>query len=385
MRIVAGNLFSASFARLRLAWWPVVQAAAASGLAWYITHDALGHAKPFFAPIAAAISLSAFVGRRWRNAAQMMFGVTLGIVLAEGVVTITSTGVLALSLCVLLAMGGAVLFSPVPMFVNQSAASAILVVALSSGGIAGERLIDAWIGGGCALLVSLLLFPPHPMPLLGRAIRTALESVGTALRGAAEALTSHRARDADATLSITQALHDRLGALTQARATAHDIVRFAPLRRRYRPAIDRADVRAAHVALLANTALTLIRLTAVVLESRAEPPPSMAESLDLLADSTSTLARGATPQERERVREAVSAIADATASTYGPPGIAAAELQLRAAAGDLLRVMRDQDEEAAWQHGLRVRSAVRSSRPAEAARTARRAAARSGGDALRRR
>jgi uncharacterized membrane protein YgaE (UPF0421/DUF939 family) len=375
----------AAAGRLRLGWWPVVQAALASGLAWYVTHDALGHPQPFFAPIAAAISLSAFVGRRWRNAAQMMFGVTLGIVLAEGVVTITGTGVLALTLCVLLAMAAAVLFSPVPMFVNQSAASAILVVALSSGGIAGERLIDAWIGGGCALLISLLLFPPHPMPLLGGAMRAALESVATALRGAAEALASHEPRGADATLSITQAVHDRLGALTQARGTARDIVRLAPLRRRYRPAIERADVRAAHVALLANTALTLIRLTAVVLESRAEPPESMAKSLDQLADSASTLARGATPDERERVRQVAGAIAEGAAPTHGPPGIAAAELQLQAAAGDLLRVMRDEDEDAAWRHGMRVRSAVRSSRPAEAARTARRAAERSGGDVLRRR
>ena len=227
------------------------------------------------------------------------------------------------------------------------------------------------------------------MPLLGRAMRAALESVATALRGAAEALASHQPRDADATLWITrQAVHDRLTALTQARGTARDIVRLAPLRRRYRPAIERADVRAAHVALLANTALTLIRLTAVVLESRAEPPASMAESLDQLADSTSApLARGATPDERERVRQVVSAIAEAAGfpTLPGPPGIAAAELQLQAAAGDLLRVMRDEDEDAAWRHGMRVRSAVRASRPAEAARTARRAAARSGGDVLRRR
>jgi hypothetical protein len=64
MRGVTSDPFNASFARLRLAWWPVVQAALASGLAWYVTHDALGHPQPFFAPIAAAISLSAFVGRR---------------------------------------------------------------------------------------------------------------------------------------------------------------------------------------------------------------------------------------------------------------------------------------------------------------------------------
>ncbi|HEY1596619.1 MAG TPA: FUSC family protein [Thermoleophilaceae bacterium] len=382
---MTGDVISASLGRLRAAGWPVVQAAVASGLAWYITHDALGHKQPFFAPIAAAISLSAVVGRRWRNAAQMMFGVTLGIVLSEAVVTVTGVGVLPLTLVVLITMGAAVLFSPMPMFVNQAAASAILVVALRSGGIAGERLIDAWIGGGCALVVSLLLFPPHPLPLLGNAIRSALQGVATALRGAAEALESGQARDADATLAITQAVHGSLAALAQARAAARDVVRLAPLRRRYRDDIERADVRAAHVGLLANTALTLIRLTAAVLESEDEPHPGLGEGLAELAAATDTLARGATPAEREQVREVVTAIAEERMPTYGPPAIAAAELQLQAAAVDLLRVMRDQDEDAAWRHGLRMRSAVSSSRPAEAARTARRAAAKSSADALRRR
>jgi uncharacterized membrane protein YgaE (UPF0421/DUF939 family) len=362
-----------------------VQAAVAAGLAWWITHGVLGHPQPFFAPIAAAISLSAAVGRRWRNSVQMMFGVTLGIAVAEGVVAVIGVGVLPLTLAVLLAMGTAVLFSPMPMFVNQSAASAILVVALRSSGIAGERLIDAWIGGGCALLVSLLLFPPHPLPVLARAMRDALQGVSNALGSAAEALRLGRANDADTTLSITQALHGRLNALAQTRAAARDIVRLAPLRRRYRPDIDRADVRAAHVGLLANTSLTLIRLSAVILDSGELPPPKLASSLDELAEATATLARGATPSERERVRQMVSALAEEPATSYGPVEIASAELQLRAAAVDLLRVMRDEEEDAAWRHGLRMRSAVRSSRPAEAARTARRAAARSGADVLRKR
>jgi uncharacterized membrane protein YgaE (UPF0421/DUF939 family) len=382
---VTSDVISASLGRLRASWWPVVQAAVASGLAWYIAHDALGHKQPFFAPIAAAISLSAVVGRRWRNAAQMMFGVTLGIAISEAVVSVAGTGVLPLTLVVLITMGAAVLFSPMPMFVNQAAASAILVVALRSGGIAGERLIDAWIGGGCALVVSLLLFPPHPLPLLGNAIRAALRGVATALRGAAEALESGEPRDANATLGITQAVHGRLGDLAQARFAARDVVRLAPLRRHYRGDIERADVRAAHVGLLANTALTLIRLTAAVLDSEEEAPASLGQGLAELADATDTLARGATPAERERVREVVTGIAEQRPPLYGPPAIAAAELQLQAAAVDLLRVMRDQDEDAAWRHGLRVRSAVRSSRPAEAARTARRAAARSGGGVIRRR
>jgi uncharacterized membrane protein YgaE (UPF0421/DUF939 family) len=372
---VNGDLIQASFGRLRRSWWPVLQAAVAAGLAWWITHDALGHPQPFFAPIAAAISLSATVGRRWRNAVQMMFGVTLGIVISEGVVALLGTGVLPLTLVVAIAMGVAVLFSPMPMFVNQSAASAILVVALRSGGIAGERLIDAWIGGGCALLISLLLVPPHPLPVIGNAIRAALSAVATALRGAAEGLESGRPHDADATLALTQSVHDRLAALSAARATASDVVRLAPLRRRFRSDVERADRRAAHVGLLANTSLTLVRLTAAIVDSGEEPPDTLVPTLSELADATATLARGANPVERERVRGLVSAIARERPPAYGPPAIAAAELQLRAAANDLLRVMRDQEEDAAWQHSMRMRRAVQTSRPAEVARTARRAAA----------
>ena len=39
-------------------WFTIVQTSVASGLAWYIAHDVLGHPQPFFAPIASAVSLS---------------------------------------------------------------------------------------------------------------------------------------------------------------------------------------------------------------------------------------------------------------------------------------------------------------------------------------
>jgi uncharacterized membrane protein YgaE (UPF0421/DUF939 family) len=344
----------------------------------------MGHPQPFFAPIAAAISLSATVGRRWRNAVQMIFGVTLGIVVAEVVVTIIGAGVFPLALIVALAMGAAVLFSPQPMFVNQAAASAILVVTLRTGGVAGERLIDALVGGGCALLVSLILFPPHPLPILARAIRSALQGTATALRGAADVLESGTPRDAEWTIEVTHALHERLAALAGARGVASDVVRLAPLRRRYRPEVERANERAANVALLANTALTLVRLSAAVLDDSEKPPRSLTEGVEQLADATEVLARGANPEQRRRVRELAGAMGERP-HPYGPPAVAAAEIQLRSAAADLLRVMRDEDEDAAWQHAVRVRTAVRSSPPAEAARTARRAAARSGAGAFRKR
>jgi uncharacterized membrane protein YgaE (UPF0421/DUF939 family) len=379
---VKGELVSASFARLRSAWWPVVQAAVAAGLAWWITHGVLGHPQPFFAPIAAAISLSAVVGRRWRNAVQMMFGVTLGIGVAEAVVRLVGTGTLPLAAIVLVTMSVAVLFTAMPMFVNQAAASAILVVTLRTGGVAGERFIDAFIGGGCALLISAVLLPPHPLPVLGQAIRGALQGVATALRGSAEALATAKPRDPEWTLAITHALHRQLAALMAARTTAKDIVRVAPLRRHWRPQVERADTRAAHVALLANTALTLVRMAAAALEARELPPRELTESVAELAGAVDVLARGASPDERASVRELVQGIAAERAPLYGPPEVAATELQVRAAANDLLRVMRGEDEEAAWRRAMRVRAAERTGAATERAR---RVAARSGAGALRRR
>ncbi len=358
MTSILSTHLKASLRRLRAAIFPILEAAGAAALAWWFTHDVLGHPSPFFAPVAAAISLSAFVGRRWRNAVQLMIGVALGIGIGEGVVQVIGTSVFALAAMVVLTMSVAVMLSGMPLFVNQAAVSGILVVTLRTNGVAGERVIDALIGGTCALLVSGLLFPPHPLPILSNAIRNSLEGVATVLRGAAEALATGRPRDAEWTLSITQALHGRLAGLASARSTALDIVRLAPLRRRLRPHVDRANTRALHVALLANTSLTLVRLAAAVLEQDEPPPPELVEGVGELAGAVDTLASGATPDERERVRQLVNELLEERAPVYGPPEVAATEIELRAAAGDLLRVIRDEDEDAAWRRAVRVREAA---------------------------
>ena len=56
--------------RLRIARWPILQAALAAGMAWYIAHNLLHHAQPFFAPIAAAVSLGAIAGQRDESARE---------------------------------------------------------------------------------------------------------------------------------------------------------------------------------------------------------------------------------------------------------------------------------------------------------------------------
>jgi hypothetical protein len=181
---------------------------------------------------------------------------------------------------------------------------------------------------------------------------------------------------------VTHALHGQLAALTAARATAWDIVKLAPLRRHWRPQVERADTRAANVALLANTALTLVRMAAAALEAREEPPRELTESVEQLAGAVDVLAHGASPEERARVRTVVQRIASQRTPLYGPPELAATELQVRAAANDLLRVIRGEDEESAWRRAMHVRAAERTEAATERAR---KVAARSGAGALKRR
>jgi Fusaric acid resistance protein-like len=51
----------------------------AAGLAWYIAHTPLGHHQPFFAPTAAAVSLSKNTMLRGQHALQLIVGAVLGI------------------------------------------------------------------------------------------------------------------------------------------------------------------------------------------------------------------------------------------------------------------------------------------------------------------
>src|ERR1700747_3759977 len=69
----------AALKRLRGRSFNLLQTSVASGLAWYLAHDVLGHPQAFFAPIASAVCLSISNVLRAQRAIQMMIGVTMGI------------------------------------------------------------------------------------------------------------------------------------------------------------------------------------------------------------------------------------------------------------------------------------------------------------------
>jgi len=116
-----------AWVRVHAAWWTVVLASIAAALSWLIAHRVLGHPQPFFAPIAAAISLSTSPIQRSRRIVQLVFGVLLGIGIGEALAAVIGTSTTALGVTVLVTMlaalvAGVSFFSEGMMFANQAAA-----------------------------------------------------------------------------------------------------------------------------------------------------------------------------------------------------------------------------------------------------------------------
>ena len=98
-----------AFVRLRVAFWPVVQTAVAATLAWYVATLVLGHDRPFVAAIAAVISIGAVAGQTLKRAAEWIFGVAVGLAVADLIMLAIGTGPVQTGVIVGLAMSAALL------------------------------------------------------------------------------------------------------------------------------------------------------------------------------------------------------------------------------------------------------------------------------------
>src|SRR5918912_2258872 len=152
-----------AFARLRIAFWPVVQTAVAATLAWYIATLVLGHDRPFVAAIAAVISIGAVAGQTLKRATEWIFGITVGLAVADLIILAIGTGPVQTGVIVGLAMFAALLIRSGIMFVTEAGVSPVLVAGLDppAYGVSPDRFLEALVGGGAALAVSAV-FPSNP-------------------------------------------------------------------------------------------------------------------------------------------------------------------------------------------------------------------------------
>ncbi len=312
----------AAIRRLRTALWPITQTSVAAGLAWHLTHDVLDHQQPFFAPISAVVCMSATNVLRARRAAQMIIGVALGIVLGACVHAFLGAGPISMGVAVLVALSIAVLIArgfiaQGLMFVNQTAVSSVLVLVFApTGGVVAERLFDALIGGGLALVFSILLFPADPVVMLRDARAAVLAALHDTLVEVANTANDPASAAPDWPLPAFDRLHNQLGGLIEARGTAHLVTRRAPRRRVARDTIRDVDQQSARLGILVGCVLHLARAVTRLLDGDV-PQPVRVALADLavgtaLADEDPAAATARAAAARSRALELGSRARDRT-------------------------------------------------------------------------
>ena len=84
------------------------------GSRWFIAHDVIGRPPPFFAPIAAVITLASGVGQRLRRTTELVLGVALGIGIGDALIQLIGSGPWQIGLIVVLAVIVATASAAVP-------------------------------------------------------------------------------------------------------------------------------------------------------------------------------------------------------------------------------------------------------------------------------
>lgn len=337
--------------RLRATAPAIAQTAIAAAIAWLVALELIGHAAPFFAPVAAVVALGVVVGQRALRAAELVVGVAVGVAVADALVIALGTGTLQIGLVVALAMIAAVALGGSRLVVGQAASSAVLVATIE---VPSEfdfaRPVDALVGGVVAVLVHYLL-PIDPARLARRAALPVLEHFATALDVAAGALASSdhdRAMDALVALRETE---EGISGFREAARVGVETARFSPLRRRDRTVVTRYAIAAPELDIAIRNARVLARGIVRAIDLDAHVPPEAERSVRDLADAVRALRAALEDPSRTVAARAAAldAAARATLALERTSNLSVSVVigQVRSTATDLLRALGATQEAAA--------------------------------------
>jgi uncharacterized membrane protein YgaE (UPF0421/DUF939 family) len=332
----------AGYSRVRGAFPLALQAGLAAGLAWFIADDVLGRSNPFFAPIAAIITLASSVGQRARRTIELVGGVAIGIGIGDAIILLIGSGGWQISLVVVLAIMVAAAVGGGTPLVVQSASSAVLVATLSTTpGQPFSRFFDALVGGVVGLIVMTILLPLNPLTVVRRAADPALEAFVEGLRAIAEGLRSGGADDVRAALDRLRTAEGAFAAFATAAAAASENVAFAPARWRTRAPLSQYVEGADELTYALRNVRVLARRAITGLDDAESFPDCLPASIGLLADALDLLreewAKGVEPvATRERALRAAAEAGRAYDEGVGFSG-SVIVAQIRTAVSDLLR------------------------------------------------
>jgi len=319
--------------RVRGAAWSAAQCGIAAAGAWAFSTEVLGHARPFFAPVAAVVSLGLGGAGRLRRTAELSLGVALGVGVGDLLVRLIGQGAWQIGVVVFIALLLAVTVGAKGLAVSQTGLQAVFVVALPRTPHSGlHRWQDALVGGAAALLVAALL-PSDPWREAKRLRIAYVTELVTVIRLTATALRSGSGPLAAEALTRGRAMDPLLARWQVALATGRETTRLSPFRD------DRAEFWDSSMLLLVGVTRAtrnlrvMVRRVVLTVETGQSLPSALPELLDELAAALELAAA-----DDDAVRPLVQLAARLDPTALGATSLSAqvAVGQLRVAVVDLL-------------------------------------------------
>lgn len=237
----------------------LVQQAAAATVAWVLATYVVNHNQPFFAPVAAVVALNAPLGERGGNTLRLLQGVVIGILAGELALGIFGATSGSLFLATLAGMAASRALGGTPLALAQAATAAILTVVAGDEHVGPDRLIDALIGGGVALLFTQVLFTPEPVRLLRRAEARVLTDIASAFDLTTRAIDENDQDLANRAIDSLRDLRDRLAQLGRAKTASKRVAHRSAAWRSQRDPVVKENEDAGQLDLLGGSALTVVR------------------------------------------------------------------------------------------------------------------------------
>jgi uncharacterized membrane protein YccC len=321
---------------------PILQTSVAASLAWLIATEVVGHSQPFFAPISAVITLGLTIGERRRRAVELAIGVSVGIAIADLLVSWIGSGTWQVGVVTGLAMLAATLVGGGTLLASQAGASAVLVATLQPPeGFDFTRSLDALVGSGTALVVGSLLLPVDPVRLVREALGPVVDRLVAVLERIADALEQRDAVEADAALTAVGRLDVRYDQVAATLGAAGDAARISVGRRGMLGSLERYVVAEEEIGVAIEDVRALARGSTRAIALDDSTPPEVIAAIRALAEAVRELANMLEDEaEPERAREAaMRAVRLANAVLAETSNMSALHIvgQVRLVAADLLR------------------------------------------------
>lgn len=277
--------------RLRVSGRPLLQAAIAAPLAWWIATAGLGHEAPIFAPLSALVAIGATIAQPWQRAAEIVLGVALGVAVADGLVLLIGQGTLQIGVMVFLAMAVSVALGGRPMFVLQAGMAAMLVAALPNEDGAGsvERILNTLVGGTTALVLTLVVLPVRPLRLAHRALGPVLDELSGTFEQVGAALTAGDPALAEAALARARRCGDHWARLNEAVGVGRQAARIAPVRRHEQVEILDMAQSVVQLDYAVRDARVLARVAWRLTETQVPHAARLGQVMDAFAEAVRSL------------------------------------------------------------------------------------------------